>query len=87
MHQISLPLAINMQLGGGRGMGVGVCTLHISYAQLLWHISNMINIFTIKLYTVTGSLEINLSVFITESFNFWSCPQLGLELLLEIGES
>ena len=43
MHHKSLPLAIYMQ------EGVGVRTLHISYAKHLWHISNIIIILTTKI--------------------------------------
>ena len=50
----------------------GVCTLHISYTQLIWHISNNITLIITKLYTVLGSLEIRLSVVTTQS-RFWLC--------------
>ena len=64
MHHKSLPLAIYMQ------EGVGVRTLHISYSQCLWHISNIITILTTKLYIVMGYLEINFSSLIKQSFKF-----------------
>ena len=62
-------------------LGVGVRALHISRTHTLWHISNIIIILITKLYTVKGSLEIDFSVFITQSFNFGCVFCLDLELL------
>ena len=62
--------------------GVGECTLYISYARRLWHISNIITILTTKLFTVMGYLEINYSLFIKQSINCgclsvltWNCSR------------
>ena len=78
MHHKSLPLAIYMQ------EGVGVRTLHISYAQCLWHISNIITILTTKLYTVMGYLEINFTSLIKHSLNCGCFVCFDLELLPKI---
>ena len=63
VHNKSLPLAIYMQ------ERVGVRTLHISYAQRFWHISNIMAILATKLNTVVGYLEINFRLFIKQSLN------------------
>ena len=76
----SLPLAIYLQ------EGMGVRTLHISYAQCLWHISNIITILTTKLYTVMGYLEIYFSLFIKQSLNCGCFVCFDLELLPKIGK-
>ena len=77
----SLFLAIYMQLG------VVLRTLHISHAQLIWYISNIMAILTILLYAVMDSHEISFCIFIIQSFNFgWVfCPDK--ELLPKFGES
>ena len=80
MHHKSLPVAIYMQ------EGVGVRTLHISYTQRLWHISNIITIFTTKLYTVMGYLELNISSFIKQSLNCGCFVCFDLSLLPKIGK-
>ena len=74
------PLVIYMQ------EEVGVRTLHISYAQRLWHISNIITILTTKLYAVMGYLEINFSLFNKQSYNCGCFVCFDLELLLKIGK-